>query len=169
LKKARTNKERQEIKRMIAQEMKKAKNDANGKLDDAKSDAAGKVVAVTKDGGPDIVKNDGNSATSDNVVSKGTELGRAKWNDAKAKLAQKEKDLIGKETLVAKGRARIASAKKRLAAAIASGNLTEDQIAKKQAMIDRAETGVDKLEDSIKGGKTAYAKQKASLSKVYKD
>jgi len=178
LKKARTDKERQEIKEMIAQEMKSGKKDAEGKVDDAKSDfttnvndakndANDKVDAATKEDGSTASQNDGNGIANDNVVIKATELGIAKRDDAKAKLAQKEKDLVGKEELVKNGRARIASAKERLAAAIASGELTEDQIKEKQAKIDRAEAGIDKLEKSINGGKAAYARQKTSLSKLY--
>jgi len=172
LKKARTDKERQEIKKMMEQEMKTAKKDAGGKIDDAKNDASAKVSdakksasdeagAVSKDDVSVASQNDGNGTASDNVVTKATVLGRAK-----AKLDQKEKDLEGKSDLVKRGRARIASAKERLAAAIASGDLTEDQIAEKQGKIDRAEAGINKLEASINEGKAAYAKQKASLLKV---
>lgn len=176
LKKARTDKERQEIKKMIEQEMKSGKKDAAGKMDDAKNDAQTKIDAAKDDVKNDAIikddasvtgQNDGNGTASDNVVIKATELGLAKRDGAKAKLAEKEKDLESKEELVRKGRARIASAKERLAAAIASGDLTEDQIKAKQAKIDRAEAGINKLEGSITGGKAAYARQKASLSKLY--
>lgn len=180
LKKARTDKERQEIKKMMAQEMNKAKKDAGGKMDDAKSDAQAKIDdakkdasdkagAISKDDGSQASKNDGNGITKDKVVTKATVLGRAKLDDAQARLGQKEKDLEAKSDLVKSGRARIASAKGRLAAAIATGDLTEDQIAEKQGKIDRAEAGINKLETSINGGKAAYAKQKASLSEVYQN
>ena len=169
LKKARTDKERQEIKKMMAQEMKKAKKDAGGKMDDAKKDASDKAGAISKDDASQASKNDGNATVKDNVVTKATVLGRAKLDDAQARLGQKEKDLESKSDLVKSGRARIASAKGRLAAAIATGDLTEDQIAEKQGKIDRAEAGINKLETSINGGKAAYAKQKASLSEVYQN
>jgi len=171
LKKARTDKERQEIKKMIEQEMKTAKKDAGGKVDDAKDDFTTNVNDAKNDAidKADAVSKGGNDAavSNDNVVVKATELGRAKRDGAKAKLAEKEKDLEDKEELVRRGRARIASAKERLAAAIANGDLTEDQIKEKQGRIDRAEAGIDKLEGSITGGKAAYARQKASLSKLY--
>ena len=172
LKKAKTDKERQEIKKMIEQEMKSGKKDAGDQLDDAKSDAQTKIDAakndvITKGDGSTAAQNDGNGSSNDKVVIKATELGRAKREDAKAKLDKKERDLADKTELVKRGRARIASAKERLAAAIANGELTEDQIAEKQRKIDRAEAGINKLEGSITGGKAAYARQRASLSKLY--
>ena len=168
LEKASTEKEKQEIMKMIEAEKKGMKGD------DGSSDAAtskGKPVtnsdATTATGSSDA--NDYDEKEGKGEVLKGKEFGIAKANDARAKVEKKEKDLANKELLVRNGRARIAAAKERLATAIAEGKLTEDQIARKQQAIDRAEAGIDKLEASINSGKEVYAKKKATLSDMYQD
>ncbi|MEM7086158.1 MAG: hypothetical protein AAF489_08255 [Bacteroidota bacterium] len=175
LEKASTDEERKKIKEEIAHLMKTMKKDGQAKVDVAKSDAQAEIDAAKNDANDkvDAMSNDDGSVTSvndaknNNASVKATELGKARMDEAKAKLAAKEKDLTAKEDLVRRGRARIASAKERLATAIANGDLTEDQIAKNQAKIDRAEAGIEKLEASIQEGKEAYARQKNSLSKVF--
>jgi hypothetical protein len=180
LKKAKTDKERKEIQKMIATEKKKlgqndsdaatvmTGNDSDGsggkpKIDDGGNSNETSATAPTTGG--DNNDYDENEGKEDAL--KGKARGIAKANAAKAKLTKKEDDLAKKMELVRNGRARIARAKERLALAIAKGDLTEDQIAKKQAMIDRAVAGIDTLEASINGGKAAYAKQRATLSKVF--
>ena len=177
LSKARTDKERQEIKKMIEREMKVAKKDAGGKIDDAKNDASTAIGNAKDDANASIsasredsdavtgiVTNDGNGTASSDVVGKEINKGRARSKAARAKISKGEKDLAQKMALVENGRARIAAAKERLAAGKADGSFSEDQIVKKQATIDKVEARVDRLEKSINNGKTVYAKQKASLN-----
>ena len=177
LKRASTDKERQEILKMIETAKKGVAKDDTGGSGSSGGDIASDnntgnaQVSATSGGsttsGGDVDDNDYDENEGKEDALKGKDLGMARADAAKAKLTKKEQDLAQKVDLVKRGRTRIAAAKERLAAAIAGGELTEDQIAKKQAMIDRAEAGIDKLEASINGGKAAYAKQKASLSNVY--
>ena len=172
LKKARTDKEREEIMKMIEAEKKGAKRDDDVAKNNSDADVTNKeesATSATLDKGNAKDNGQGNAYGKDKAELKGRDFGLARADAAKAKLVKKEADLAKKEELVKNGRARIANAKKRLAVAIAGGKLTEDQIAQKQAAIDRAESGINKLEASINGGKAAYAKQKATLSKVYDD
>jgi len=177
LKLAKTDKERKEIMTMI-ETLKKGDTDDSSSNDGIIDDED--AVGNNNDKGDPITGNDASTATGNSDVNdydeedgkgdvlKGKDYGMAKAEDAKAKVIAKEKGLADKEELVRKGRARIASAKERLAAAIAAGELSEDQIANKQNAIDRAEAGIDRLEASINAGKAAYAKQKAALTDVYK-
>lgn len=165
LKKAKTEKEKNEIMKMIEAKKKGAKGDAStGTVKgEPKSDDNSATSATGRD------DNDYDEEEGKGDVLKGKERGIAKANNAKAMVEKKEKDLDDKQELVRKGRERIAAAKDRLAVAIAEGKLSEDEISQKQAVIDRAEAGIDKLEASITSGKEVYAKKKATLSDMYKD
>ncbi len=180
LAKAQTEKERQEIMKMIEAKKKKKGGRGDVSKDDASTGSATGSATESATGKPKADDNGNTTVTgrddddydekegkSDVVMDR--DYGIAKANDAKAKLEKKEKDLEVKQVLVRKGRERIAAAQERLEAAKAEGNLSESAIASRQAAIDRAAARIDKLEASIRSGKEAYAKNKAKLSDMYKD
>ena len=100
---------------------------------------------------------------------KGKKLGQARASNAKKMIESREKQMANKDAFVIKSKAKIAGAKKSLAAQIASGSVSQEKLDAKQASIDKAERSLKAYEERVEVAKQKYSNQKSKVSELYKE
>ena len=165
--KSELKKETKDAKRELKDKMKEKKRGHTEDVEGVNKEAAANQQTISVTDGIDGLEGSQTEAKSLKKL-KGKKLGQQRASNAKKMIESKENQMVEKDAFVVKSKTKIATAKKSLAAQIAAGSISKDQIDAKQTSIGKAEKSLKAYEERVAAAKQKYSNQKTKVAELYK-
>lgn len=163
--KAAAKRAKEEIKKDAKDQANKSKEDVKNAASDLKSTLKEEASEVKKSS--EKIKNNDLAKSIKATDLKGAELGQARASEAQKMIELKEIEMTTNDAYIDESRRRISIAKTKLQDKITAGALSEDEIASKKAIIEKAEARLANYESNVKNSKLTLREQKNKIINLY--